>query len=302
MDNVIRLLESFYCTPWAISDKHLKYFENQLWQAYKTGSTEFLENAKSKSSKVSTLGNMAIVPIQGPIGHRASFMSDYFGWPTTERLKESVQQHADDPSISAIVLDINSPGGDATGNEELHQEILKTREKKPVIAIANGMAASAAYYIASAANEIIVTPSGSVGSVGTVMVHADMSTMYESAGITVTVIKAGKYKWEGNSYEPLNDEARSALQQRVDDHYQMFVNAVAKGRNVSAATVKNDFGQGRMLMAKDALKVGMVDRIGTMEDVIGKLGSRRQSGGMRMEGVQSSEIEVLKLKNSLLAL
>jgi signal peptide peptidase SppA len=298
MDQLIRLLDCFYNTPWSIADSHLKLLEMQLIQSYKVGSAEALKevfNARQASS--STMGSVGLIPIQGPIGHRASFLSDYFGWPTTERIGQTFQQFMDDPNVNSIMFDVDSPGGMAVGNEELHQQIMKSKGKKPVIASVKGMAASAAYYIISAADEIVASPSSEVGSIGTVMVHADMSKMYEGAGVDITVIKAGKYKWEGHPYEPLSDEAKNEFQRQVDEHYSMFVNAVAKGRNVSAATVRNDFGQGRMLMAKEALKAGMIDKIGIVNEA-------PKQKGMRMEDEtpKVSETEVLKLKNSLLDL
>lgn len=287
MDNVIRLLECFYQTPWAILESHLKHLEIQLLQAYKTGSEEALtaaiaaRNAKTAKT-INASAGIGVIPIQGPIGHRASFISDYFGWPTTERLGQAIQQMAADPNVGAILLDINSPGGVAVGNEELHQQIMQTREQKPIVAIANGQAASAAYYIASAASEIVITPSSEVGSIGCVMMHADVSKMYQDAGIDITVITAGKYKWEGHPYAPLTEEAKAEFQREVDACYQMFVNAVAKGRGVPVSTVKNDFGQGRMIMGKDAVKVGMADRLGTMDETVARLGGKQSMGGVML--------------------
>jgi len=311
MHNLIRLMESFYNTPWAILDTYLLAMESQLMRAFRAGSTETLpavapENRALKSSN--TASGIGIIPIQGGIGNRASFYSDYFGWPTTERLGQAFQQMVDDPTVGAIIFDINSPGGLAQGNQELHDLIMKNKGTKPVVAVVNGMAASAAYFIASAADEIVLTPSSEVGSIGCVMTHADFSKALENEGIDVTVITAGKYKWEGHPYEPLSDEARAEFQRVADHHYDLFTKAVAKGRNVSVSTVKSDFGQGRMVQSKDALAKGMVDRIGTMDDALTRLGAKRQSGNGKMEDESTDvtnrerELEVLRLKNRLLGL
>lgn len=287
MHNLIRLLECFYGTPWAIADSYLKSLEIQLLDCYRQQTENGLVEsfgAENRAMKtVATASGVGVIPIRGAIGHRASFLSDFFGWPTTERIGQTLQQMVDDPSVGAIVLDIDSPGGMAVGNEELHQQMMRSRGKKPIIAQVTGMAASAAYYIASAADEIVMTQSSEVGSIGTVMVHGDFSEAYKAAGIKPTVIKAGKYKWEGHPYEPLSDEAQAEFQRQVDAHYDMFVKAVARGRDVSVSTVKSDFGQGRLLMGKDAVAVKMADRIGAMDDVLAKFGARSVSGGARMD-------------------
>lgn len=154
MHDLIRLAESFYNTPWAMADRYLIFLETQLLQALKQGSTDYLSmfsnpdvqkftcpttgatqvmDVQSRAAKtVAGAGGIGVLSIQGAIGHRASFMSDYFGWPTTERLGQTFQQLVDDPNVGAIVFDVNSPGGMASGNEELHQQILKNRGKKPI--------------------------------------------------------------------------------------------------------------------------------------------------------------------------
>ena len=309
MNSLIRLIESFYCTPWAMLPSHLKALESMLLSAYRQKDTAALEaeaaNISARSVKTIAPSNgIGVIPVLGPIGHRASFISDYFGWPTTERIGQTYEQMVNDSSISAIIFDIDSPGGSAVGNQELHQLITKSRDKKPVIAVANGMAASAAYFMASAANEIVVIPSGEVGSIGTVMVHADYSKMFEEAGITVTVIKAGEYKWEGHPYEPLSEEAKTEFQRQVDAHYDIFLKAVAKGRNTSVQTVRNDYGQGRMLMAKDALKAGMADKVATFEETLARFGGTRSGASMRNEAGETGvlSLDLLRLRNRQLSI
>ena len=117
---------------------------------------------------------------------------------------------------------------------------------------------------------MIVTPSGQVGSIGVFAAHDDLSRAYDAAGVTTTLIAAGKYKVEGNPFEPLGDEAKAYIQSRIDDYYGMFVRGVAKGRGVSVDKVRSDFGQGRMVGAADAVTAGLADRVGTLEDAIGK--------------------------------
>jgi signal peptide peptidase SppA len=173
-----------------------------------------------------------------------------------------------DKDVSAIILDVASPGGMTDMISELATDIRQARGKKPIVAVANTKAASAAYWIASQADEVVVTPSGSVGSVGAFAAHDDLSGAMEKAGIKTTLVSAGKFKTEANPYEPLSDEARAMIQERVDDAYAMFTGDVAKGRRVPVDTVRGGYGEGRMVSAKQAVKLGMADSIGTLQQTV----------------------------------
>jgi signal peptide peptidase SppA len=159
---------------------------------------------------------------------------------------------------------------------ELAEEIRSARGKKPIIAVSNASMASAAYWIGSAASELVVTPSGQVGSIGVFSIHEDHSKQLAEEGVAVTLIRAGKYKTEGNPFEPLSDEARAAVQGEVDRYYSLFTRDVAKGRRVDVEAVRNGFGQGRMVNAQDALKLGMVDRVATLDDVLSEVLAGKQ--------------------------
>lgn len=218
-------------------------------------------------------GAVAVIPIRGVISHRTGLMSQISGGTSVEKLRSSFRQAVADSSIKAIVFDVDSPGGSVEGVPELADEILKSRSHKKTVAIANGMAASAAYWLASAAGEMVVTPSGQVGSIGIFVAHEDLSKMMDQAGVKVSLISAGKYKTEGNDYEPLSDEARAELQSKVDAFYEMFVKSVARGRGSSISGVLKGFGQGRMVLAADAVKQDMVDRVATMDETLARLGA-----------------------------
>jgi signal peptide peptidase SppA len=163
-----------------------------------------------------------------------------------------------------------SPGGVVTGTDELSSQIFAARGTKPIIAHVNGYAASAAYWIASAADEIVVTSSGQVGSIGVIGVHDDVSAALEKMGVKKTIISSGKYKAEGSPFGPLSDEARTHRQQEADAYYDDFVRAVARNRNVSLSAVRDGFGQGRMVRAEAAIAEGMADRIATLDETIAR--------------------------------
>lgn len=218
-------------------------------------------------------GSVAVIPVYGLISQRAGLFSDMSGGTSVDGLRNSLREALADPQVSSIVLDVDSPGGSVDGIPELAAEIRQARAgAKAIVAQVNVLSASAAYWLASQANEIVVTPSGEVGSIGVYAVHEDWSKHEEMAGIKTTFISAGKYKVEGNSSEPLSDEARAAVQEQVDDFYQMFVADVAKGRGVSTSVAGGEaYGQGRTLLAKKALAAGMVDRIATLEETVNRL-------------------------------
>jgi HK97 family phage major capsid protein len=221
-------------------------------------------------------GGVAVLPVYGTISQRMDMLSEMSGGTSTENLAAAFDRYMADPDISTVVLDIDSPGGTVPGVMELSDKIFEARGKgKRIVAVANSMAASAAYWIATAADELWVTPSGVVGSVGVYTIHQEGSRMFDEAGITTTIIKAGEHKAEGNPYEPLPEDARAYTQAQIDEIYGEFVGAVARNRGVTVAKVESDFGQGRVLKAKGAIAAGMADRVGTLEQVLAELGVSR---------------------------
>jgi signal peptide peptidase SppA len=173
-----------------------------------------------------------------------------------------------DPAVGAILISIDSPGGSVYGVQEVSELMRAMREQKPVVAFANSLAASAAYWIGCSASRFYCTPGGEVGSIGVWQAHMDISGMLDNAGIHTTVISAGKYKTEGNPYQPLNDAAQAFMQSRVDDYYTAFVDAVAQARGVAPDVVRNGMGQGRVLGAQDALQQNMIDGVMTLPQVL----------------------------------
>ena len=194
---------------------------------------------------------------------------------STERFAQRFREALANPEVGSILIDVQSPGGTVDGVQELADEIRAARGDKPIIAIANAYAASAAYWIASAADEMVVTPSGEVESIGVFAAHQEFSKMDEMLGCKTTLIAAGKFKVEGNPFEPLSEEARDAIQARVDDYYSMLVSDVAKARGVKVSDVRGGFGQGRMVGARDAVAQGMADRIDTFDNTLTRLLSGR---------------------------
>ena len=222
-------------------------------------------------------GGVAVLGLHGFIEMRGNMFTELFGGTSTEMFASQFASAMADPNVSEIVIDVNSPGGEVVGVQELSDLIFKSRGTKRITAIANPLAASAAFWIATAADRLVVTPSGDVGSVGVIAVHHDQSVMLDQMGIKTTIIKAGKFKAEGNPFEPLDQNAVDFFQGRVDQIFNQFVADVARNRGVSKAEVRQNFGQGRIVMAKNAVKAGMADSIGTMTDVLSNKKARNSA-------------------------
>lgn len=288
------IIQAVIETPWAILPAKLQQIGAFL--ARKSRGEEIPEaeiraavgERQPGGAEVQRVGSIAVIPVLGTIAHRMEQFQSISapGGTSTNLLANRLREAAADPAVTAIILDIDSPGGSVAGVPELAALIMELRQKKKIVAVANDSAASAAYWIAAAASELVVTPSGQVGSIGVFMMHQDISKMAEMEGVKTTFIHAGPHKVEGNAFEPLSEEAKAALQSKVDGYYDMFVKAVAAGRGMTAARVKADFGGGRMLLAKDAVAAGMADRVETMDGVIERLlrkAAARAGGGPRAE-------------------
>lgn len=239
-------------------------------------------------------GAVAVISVMGVISQRPDMFEMLFGGgsASTEQIGAAFRAAVADDTVKAIVLNIDSPGGTTPGVMELADEIYKARGSKPIVAVANSMAASAAYWIATAADELVVTPGGEVGSIGVYTVHQDMSALFEDMGVKMTLISAGDHKTEGNPYEPLSADAREYIQQRIDDRYAAFVGAVARNRGVTESVVNRTFGQGRMSLAKAAVSLGMADRVGTLASVLAKLGASPDAAQAAMARAENPALPI----------
>lgn len=274
-----RIVSAVFGAPWAILpdkfDAIVEFLQAKGLDINVDGTSpdggQPYQTAAATTRAPTKIGSVAVIPVRGIISKRMNLLSSFSGGTSTEQLTEQVRLAVNDDDASAIVLDIDSPGGSVYGVQELADEIYRARDIKPIVAVVNPQAASAAYRIASAATEVSIIPSGDAGSIGVVAMHVDQSRFDEQKGFKVSYIAAGKYKTEGNPHEPIGDEALAFLQERVDEYYEEFVSAVARYRNVAVAAVENTHGQGRVYGSRQAMQVGMVDRIETMDDAIRRL-------------------------------
>lgn len=221
--------------------------------------------------------SVAVIPVSGALEARPTEMGAWLGMSSYEVIGKVFDHFVGDSSVSGIILDVSSPGGMVYGAQELADKIYSARGTKPIIAVANPLMASGAYWLASAADRIAITPSGDVGSVGVITEHVDISRRYEQRGVSVSTIKAtgSPYKGENSYVAPLSEEARQHLQNRVDAIHSRFVGDLARFRGVSVDHVNEHFGKGRVVDAKTAMNAGMVDRVGTLQEVAVKMAAGR---------------------------
>lgn len=228
-------------------------------------------------------GSVAVIPLQGVITKRGSWFSDGL-----DRVGRALDTAMQSKAIGGVILDIDSPGGSSYGLMEFADKVHAYRDDpKPLIAVANPLAASAAYWAGAAADQLAISPSGDVGSVGVWSLHLDYSSLLADSGIKPTFVYAGKYKVEGNPYEPLTDEAREEIQRGVNEVYDDFVGALAKNRGVSKSKVLSDFGEGRVLSANRAKSAGMVDRIDSLDSILSAMGGSTESTGRRSDSIEA---------------
>lgn len=229
-------------------------------------------------------GGVAVIPIRGVIANRIGGIKQASGGASAEAIGQMVSRAAADPSVGTLLYDIDSPGGTVPGIQELAAQMFALRGEKRQVAHVNDCACSAAYWLAAQCDEIVSVPSGTVGSIGVFCAHNDLSGALEQAGVKVTLISAGKFKTEGNPFEPLSDEAKAIVQARVDAAYAQFVRDVARGRGVTPAAVRSGYGEGRTLTAPDAKAAGVVDRIATFSDTVARLVGGRGGGAPALPG------------------
>ncbi len=278
------LVAEFLATPWALMPEKLNALAGVVmrWSAGVSAEVQIIDQiqtdrmsreSRRQSATAQSSGGIAVLPLYGVVTQRGNMVDDVSGpgSTSTQQFSSALRQLLADDTVGQILIDIDSPGGSVYGVAELADEIQSARSQKPIVAVANSLAASAAYWIGCSASEFYVTPGGEVGSIGVWQAHQDYSQALEESGVKTTLISAGKFKVEGNPYSPLDADAQSFMQSRVDEYYATFTKAVARGRGVPVAQVREGMGQGRVLGAEAALAQNMVDGVATFDDVLKKM-------------------------------
>ena len=220
---------------------------------------------------------VAIISLEGVIAKRANLFSQISGGVSTELVGRDIQDALADPAVHSIILSVDSPGGTVDGTQSLAS--LVAASTKPIVTLASGTIASAAYWIGSAANAVYITDSTTVvGSIGVVATHTDISKAQLNQGVKTTEIFAGQYKRIASSYAPLSKEGRQTMQDQVDYTYSLFVSAVAQQRGVSEDVVLTNMADGRIFQGQQAIDAGLVDGVSTLGALVKQLNEGRTSG------------------------
>ena len=251
--------------------------------------------ADGSTSMTRTADGVALIPVLDTLVNRGAWLDSRSGLTSYEGLAAQIRAAASDAEVGSILLDISSPGGEAAGMASLADLVRQVRDTKPVTAFVNDMAASAAYGIASAASEIVISPTSTVGSIGVVMLHADRSGELAAQGVKPTLIFAGSHKVDGNPFEPLSDAVRADLQASVDAHYRQFLDTVAAGRGRKLTTDMARATEARTFIGADAVRIGLVDRIASFDEVLTSLSQTTRPSGRtaRKGGISMSTEEMV---------
>lgn len=207
---------------------------------------------------------VAIIPIHGLLVNRLSWSYSFatgYNFIRSQRMAALA-----DPDVKLIAYDVNSSGGLASGCAELAREMYDSRDEKPSIAVIDARGYSAAYFLASAADRIVVTPSGGVGSIGCMSMHVDYSGMVEADGLKITFVFAGAEKVDGNPYQSLSPRAKATIQRDVDYHYGLFIEAVARHRGMSEDGIRAT--EAACYLPPEALDIGLIDAVETPAEAV----------------------------------
>jgi len=197
---------------------------------------------------------VAVVPVEGEIARSDDFV-------------ETLQDLRDDGGVAAVVLRVNSPGGGVAPSQEMYGAIRDLAATKPVVASLGSVAASGGYYVAAAADEIVASPGTLTGSIGVIMSLTNVSGLLEKLGVQADVLKAGARKDMGSPFRALSTEDRKLFQQMLDQVHGQFIEAVAAGRKMDVETMRK-LADGRVYTGQQAKELGLVDRLGGLQDAV----------------------------------
>lgn len=262
-----KVMAAIFAQPWAILPEWL---DQVIAVAYRLQDDRELAAAireeRSESLALSRARDVAVIPVFGPIVSRGSWFTGASGATSIEHLSHALDDALNDTAVGSIVFNFDSPGGQVTGVHDFAKRIRESCQVKPITSFVRGMAASAAYWLASATDRIVSDRTAKVGSIGVVTAWTDDSAARKAQGLKDYVIVSSQ---SPNKYlDPKSPEGRNEIQDQVDSLAAIFMDEVAAFRGVTAVRVAADYGQGSVLLADAALAAGMIDAIGTLDDAL----------------------------------
>lgn len=283
--------------PWAITPDMLREIQS-IYVARMTGNARDLIDVEASLGRpldnqhknYEVIDGVAVIPIHGVVAKRANLFSAISGGVSTELVARDLQAALDDRTVQSILLDIDSPGGSVDGLPELANMIFESRDRKKIIALANGTMASAAYWIGSAATDVYASSeTTAVGSIGVVATHVDVSASEAIKGVKTTEIYAGKFKRIATQYEALTEDGKASIQAQVDYLYSVFVGSVAKHRSITTDAVLKNMADGRIFIGQQSVDAGLVKAIQTKEQIISLLTAEQGSAGSTIYGAAADD-------------
>jgi signal peptide peptidase SppA len=255
---------NFLSQAWAINAPALRDIHSIL-----AGIDYDLDFMSSDQPNISrTIGNTRIIDVRGVMLRDLDPISALFGGVSTEQVKAEIASAIADHSIDQIVLNINSCGGTVDGSFALADYVYESRSSKPIIAYTDGVALSAAYLLASQCSKIVISDSAELGSIGVITSRVDLSKYYESMGVNIAIIKAGKYKDAYYDASALTDDNKSFIQGNINTYYDLLIDKVSRGRGLDAEYVATTLADARLFVGREALANKSADAIGTIDKAI----------------------------------
>jgi signal peptide peptidase SppA len=273
--------------PWAIEPSKLIEL-HAIYQAHVRGEAIDIEAVEKRLGRplaneqrgYDVVDGVAVLPIEGVIAKKMNMFSQISGGASSQLARRSLLDAVDDPAVHSVILSIDSPGGTVDGTQMLADTVFDARTDKPIVTLASGTIASAAYWFGSAASKVyLADTTTSAGSIGIVGAHVDVSAQEAARGIKTTEITAGKYKRIASQYAPLSEDGRQSIQDQLDYMYSLFVGAVAKNRGVNTDVVLSDMADGRVFIGQQAIDAGLVDGIITLDALVEQLNRERGISG-----------------------
>lgn len=251
--------------------------------------SRFAGKAQSRAGRPSLLPvheGVAVVSVVGSLVNRGAWVGASSGLVSYEGIAAQLAEARERDDVNAVILDVDSGGGEASGVVVLGAQIRKLRARKRVVAVVNDMAASAAYWIAAQATEIVVSETGAVGSIGALVLHLDRSGAMAQAGVVPTLVHAGARKIDGHPFAALPDDVRADVQAQLDDLLSIFAREVAAGRGEKLSAAAALATEARVLHGREAVRAGLADRIASFSTVLAQL--KREGRTTSSKGARTS--------------
>jgi signal peptide peptidase SppA len=245
---------------------------------------------------VSVANGIGTIKIAGTLVNEYSPANRYWGDVSYDEVAAAAYAMAADESVKAVILDIDSPGGDANGIERGSSALAALGIAKPVYTFCGAMMCSAAYWLGAEGKQIWATSLSTVGSIGVVAIHRSFEKAYEKEGIAVTVLRQGQYKMLLNPFEDITPEAKSMMEGQMAIIYSMFLGHVSDKRGISVAELASGAGQGQTFLGVQAVKEKLVDQVGDYQKLVNQLRSRYASQGSGLPGVYNANERGLPMK------